>query len=326
MKRIGLFLLLAGLLLCLAGCAAMVDPVARVAATDVPGLSMELHAASANESSADTLQATLYYRFLDQPWLAPESRTLTIRRDESAELAVVNALLGGPSAGNSELKRLFAETVRAQSVRVENNILFVTLNEAFMTDDGIPQDWLTRPEWSTEAPLRRALTVQSLVCTLTECFSYPSVQLMVQQKDGARMSLRLDNGYFLDGRTGPSDPQKREEGYLLTPHNAAAALLDACVKRDLSTLYTFVAARSGGEQKPLFDSFAQAVADANSLLAHAVSAGGVSQDGQSALLTVDLTLSRMDGQYDCTGYPLRLERENGLWKIAYDRLMAMLIQ
>ena len=54
--------------------------------------------------------------------------------------------------------------------------------------------------------------------------------------------------------------------------------------------------------------------------------GNVSADGQVAVVNGEMTL-RADGEDAfITGYPLRLERENGLWKISYKRLLALMNQ
>ena len=321
--RLALALLLA-LLLC--GCTAAVNPLARVEATDAPGLSMTLHPATASQSNANELQATLYYRFLTQPMLACESRTLTVKRDESPELAVVNALLEGPSAGNAELIRLFPETVTVESVQLQNGLLFVVLSDALLRDDGVPTDWLTQSQWRSEAPLRRRLTIQSLVCSLVETFDDASVQVMIREQGGAKTTSRLDNGYFLGEATGPSDPQTRDESLLLTPHNAAAALLRACVERDYQTLYAYTAAQTDGVEKPVYDAFASEVQDVNKLSDVSASEGNVSPDGRSACLNVEMSMQSESRKRTVTAYPLRLVREGGAWKLPYDRLLALLKQ
>ena len=68
------------------GCTMAANPLERARATDVPGLSMELHAASASQDNVDTLRASLYYRFGEEPMLAAEPRVLQVRRDESLRL------------------------------------------------------------------------------------------------------------------------------------------------------------------------------------------------------------------------------------------------
>ena len=57
-----------------------------------------------------------------------------------------------------------------------------------------------------------------------------------------------------------------------------------------------------------------------------VSPGAVSQAGDYAVLCADITLRAQGEDAARTGYPLRLEREGGLWKISYARLLALMGQ
>ena len=55
-----------------------------------------------------------------------------------------------------------------------------------------------------------------------------------------------------------------------------------------------------------------------------LSAGCVSYDGQSAVLTAALTLRGDTQDTEISGYPLRLIREEGLWKMDYPALLSMM--
>lgn len=323
MKRALLAVLMLASFMLFCGCASVVNPLVRAEATDAPGLSNELHSAQASQVGAADTTYALYYRFLDEPMLAAEYRTLNIRRDERPELAVINALLAGPSAAGVELTRLFPEDVRVESVSVENNILFVTFNDALLTGDAIPEDWLTRPEWRDEAPVMRRLTIQSLVSTITESFTYTGVQIMVRQSGGARQNLRLDNSYFLSELTGPSEPQTRDENCILTPHNTLAAVINAYISRDMESLYKYVAVHGEGELKPAYDAFVAELKNAPALLNADISHGSVSPDGSRARLTVRLTFLSQSASRTVQAYPLSLIRENGIWKITFESLIAL---
>lgn len=308
--------------LLLAGCTTVANhPLEKNEATAVPGLSMELHAATASQSNVDEVEATLYYRFQSTGMLASEARTLTVRRDESMELAILRALLEGPSAGHADLVRLLPETVSILDVTTREGILYITLNEAFLTDDSIPEKWQETADWAIEAPLRRALTVGSMVASITENLPYTWVQIMVQSGDNAQSSLRLDNRYFLTGLTGPSDPQSRNEALLLTPQNTAMTILSAWQQREDELLYAFVST-AGGSAKPAFTQFQSDIDKYGVPSSFAVSGGNVSETGQKAVVTVQV--SPLNPETASAPYPLLLERENGIWKIAYDKLISVI--
>lgn len=324
-KRLLLGLCLPCCLFLLCGCAASTNPLKKAEATLVPGLNMKLHDAAASDSNVTTLEVALYYRYLSQPMLAPEYRTLTVRRDESPELALVRALLEGPSSGHSDLKALFPQGTQVEGVAANGSLLYITFSEA-MLDDDIPSDWQQRSEWQTEAPLLRSLAIQSVVASVTESFPYTGVQILVHRRSEMQTSLRLDNAYFLDGSTGLSEPQTRNEALLLTPQNTASIVLAAWQHRDYATLYDLIANLNEGEPKPSYQDVILQLDAFPSLADFYVSAGNVSLTGAQAVITAQLSILKNETQSTLVAYPLLLARENGIWKISYQQLLALMDQ
>ncbi len=324
-KRLMALLLLLGCAPLLSGCmVGFVNPLEKAAATPVPGLSMNLHAASASQSNVDVIRASLYYRFADQPLLAAESRSLTVPRDESMEQAIIKALLKGPTTGHSDLRRLLPQSVKVESVHSRDSTLFVTFNEAFLTDDGIPADWQRQGDWVSEAPLRRKLAVQSIVASITESFPYTGVQILVRKTSQTQTSLRLENAYFLSELTGLSEPQTRDETLLLTPRNTAERFLSAWQAGDLETLYAFVVNVENGEPKPSFQDVAQQLDAYATLSSFSLGSGSVSADGQHAVVTAELAMHQGAGSVQILGYPLPLVRENDIWKVTLAQLQRLM--
>ena len=317
MKRLTLSLALAACALLLTGCMTSAqNPLMKAEATDVPGLSMELHAAQASEANVSAVSATLYFRYLDEPLLAGEDRTLMVRRDESAELAIVRALLEGPSAGHSDLRRLFSENVEVMSVVTREDILYVTFNEALLTEDDVPQDWQTDPAWRQEAPLKRRLALQSVAASLSEHAPCAGVQFLVYRENEVQPSLRLENSYFLDGGTGLSEPVARDETLLLTPQHTAERILALWQARDYAALYLYAAA----EGKPGYEQAAAQLDACPALTAYTASGGSVSGDGRRAVVSVALAMENGE----LPSWPLPLTRENGVWKITFAQLLRMM--
>ncbi|NLI20647.1 MAG: GerMN domain-containing protein [Clostridiales bacterium] len=321
MRRRGwLAALLTLLLLGVSGCAPQtLNPLVKNEATDVPGLAMNLHPASADETGAAQVKATLYFRYLDEPMLACEDRTLTVPRDESEEYAIVRALLEGPSAGHSELRRLIPADAQVESVTSRDDILFVTFNEGFLADE-VPQDWATIDAWREEAPLMRRLTAQSLAASITENFAYTGVQILIHRPGAVQTSLRLDSAYFLTGTNGLSEPIPRDESLLLSPINTVETILAAWQLHDLERLYRYLSDAG----KPPFATANEAFAGAPVLEAFTAVGGTVSEDGRSATLSVSMRTLRGSASSQTLHYPVRLERENGVWKITYERLTSLM--
>ncbi len=313
-----LWLLCAAMLLC--ACASQsVNPLLKNEATDAPGLANNVHPASASSQNADQVAVTLYFRYLEEPMLAPESRILTVRRDESVELAIVRALLEGPSAGHSELRRLLPAAATVESVTSRDDIVFVTFDGGLLSDD-IPSNWAEDARWRDEAPLQRRLAMQSIAASLTELFPYTGVQILVHRTDEVQTNLRLENSYYLTGIGGLSEPVARDEGLLLTPNGTAQSILAAWQQRDLERLYRYVA----DVDRPPYATAAEAFAGLGALMNYTVGAGSVDLNGQNAVVTVDLHTLQEGLEAATNRYPLMLTRENGVWKITYARLLALL--
>lgn len=306
--------------LLLSGCLEQANPLVKNEATAAPGLSGELYAAAADQSNTTQLKATLYFRYLDEPMLAGESRTITVRRDQRPEQAILEALLEGPSAGNADLRRLIPEDTQVEGVSSRDRVLFVTFNEAFLAD-GIPEDWAENGDWKAEAPLLRELITQSIAASVTENFPYTGVQLLVHRQNEVQASLRLSNEYFLDGSEGLSEPLIRDEALLLTPQTTVKTILTAWAQKDFERMYKYLA-RS---EKPTYTAFVDALNAAPAVEVLTIGGGSVYPDGQAAVVTVYLRMITQGTQETLLSYPLQLIRENDVWKMDYARLEALML-
>lgn len=323
MKRITLLFTCTFLLLLLSSCALAGNPLERAEATPVPGIPMKLHSATATDENADKMEITLFYRYEQSDMLSSETRLISVPRDESPEMITIRQLLSGPQASHTELKRLFPHNTAVVDVHSTDDTLFITFTEDLL-NDGIPQQWSNDPIWKTEAPLRRKLTMQSLVATITENFSYPYVQVMLSGSQTQDIGARLDNSYFLDGRTGLADRLTRDETALLTMQNAALTILKAWQLHDYELLYQFTS--SLYSQKPAYPDFVDALEDCATLTAYAAGVGYSSVDSKHATVTLELSYRVNDQEYSCSAYPLRLVRDNDLWKIPYEELQHMMLR
>lgn len=317
----GLLLALIVLLpLLFGGCDQQVNPLAKNEATDAPGLQEELLTVQADESNVSEIKATLYFRYLDEPMLAGESCTLAVRSDQRPEMAIIEALLSGPSAGNADLRRLIPAGTEVVSISDNDQVLFITFSETFL-DDGVPADWAEDDDWATEAPLLRELITQSIAASVTESYPYKGVQILVDQQSETQTSLRLSNEYFLDGSVGLSEPVVRDEALLLTPQTTAKTMLNAWAQKDYACLYKYLAQ----DGKPAYSAFLETMDAAPSIDVFTVSGGSVYPDGQTAVVTVYLRLIVQNADDELFSYPLQLIRENDAWKMEYARLEALIL-
>ena len=303
----------------LAGC--MTSPPDALLREGTEG--QRLISASTAELSPDSRTITLYFRYRDSAYLAPEQRVIEMKRNESLEKAIVSALVQGPDASSVALSALFPPGTEVLSAAVQGDTLFITFNEAFLgryadeSSDAV----------SSEGTLRRQLCLQSLAAALTEQGLCVQVQVLVYASASQNTSMRLQAGFL--NRTNDDTllpPVTRDESCLLTTYNTASLILRAWQAKDWSALYDLTA-REGenveknraGEQNA-FDAFAAA----RTLTDFTLSPGSVSFDGQNAVLTVSLTVQDQGTEETVQGYPLLLLREEGIWKMDYTRLMNMM--
>lgn len=324
MKRISLLLLCFIILMFLSSCAAKTNPLHKAEPTPVPGLPMDLHAASAPQDRANRQEVTLFYRYQQTGLLAGETRSIMVPLDESIELTTVRELLAGPQASHTELTRLFPHSTSVTGVTASGDTLLITLTES-VESDGIPANWEEDSVWRKEGPLRRKLIMQSLVATMTENFPYSYIQVFITRDPSTGISTRLDSSYFLDGRSGPEERLTRDESLLLNMHNTADMLLSAWQERDYPLLYQFTTDHAG-EAKPAYEEFVTQLSECAAVVSYTSGSGHSAQDSSMATVTVKLECM-IDGQTRLhPAYPLRLVRNGGVWKIAYSDLKRLMLQ
>ena len=288
------------------------------------GEGQRLISASIGELTPDARKITLYFRYGDSAYLAPEQREIEVKRNESLEKAVTAALIQGPAPSSLSLTGLFPPGTEALAATVQGDTLFITFNEAFLGRYADEPADASAGAWRTEGTLRRQLCLQSLAATLTEAGLCAQVQVLVFRSAAQTTSMRLQAG-FLDrsGNDALLPPVTRDESRLLTPYNTACLLLGAWQVQDWLSLYDLTA-REGESARAGEQSALDAFAAARMLTDFSLSPGTVSFDGQTAVLTADLTVQDGGADLALKSYPLLLLREDGIWKMDYGRLLAMM--
>ena len=275
-------------------------------------------------------EVTLWFRYLDEPCLAPETRAVARTPGKAWEMTVLEALLSGPDTRSLSLNGLFPEGTRVLATARQGRTLFVTLNrEALEALPDEPVDWQEDDAWRVEAPLRRRLTMQSLTATLTENCDVDRVQVLVEQGDDLNASLRLKRNYFLDDSEDDvlTGPLTRDESLLLTPAVSLRVALSCWQRHDWERLYRYIAASDPdtGLTRPVYRDFVTVMEALPSLLDFSAEGGSVSASGDRATFSLGATLLLEDGREDTrTGCVVRLQREGGLWKISREQLTAWL--
>ena len=300
--------------LLLTGCAA--HPLSEAAtplATDIVPPQPD-----APESLATQATVTLWFRYLDEPLLACETRELTLSPDRPMELTLLSALLEGPDTQSTDLTALFPAGTRVLSTVRQGRTLFVTLSRQIM--DGYPdepQGWQSDPAWAAEMPLRRRLCMQSLVATITENCDVDTVQVLLEQQGEATDSLRLRQRYYLDTDDGHrlADPLTRDDSLLLSPGTTMATVLSLWRQRDWPRLAHYVTDADA-------DALAARLEALPPLVAFAVTGPAIID--RTATFTLTATVRGTAGDLSLSGRVLRLTRERERWRISTDQLVGWL--
>lgn len=321
MKKLALLALVLSALV-LGGCSAGL-PFSGSLTTAVPGIDATLPEAQAPAEQDSQETATLYFRYLDEPFLAQETRLITRSPSRPYELSLLTELLSGPGSHSADLTALFPPGTRVLSTVTQGRTLFVTLSQELLS--GYADDKTVSLE---EQQLRRLLCMQSIVATITENCDIDQVQILMEQDGSATGSLRLQESYFLvDAQsTTPVEPLKRQDELLLSPLRTAQLLSQLWCQRDWQRLYQYIARKdpSTGAQRVSYRDFVTAMENLPILSSCSVSGGTLTQDGTRATFTLSgatLENGRETLHAICT---LHLCRESSLWRVTLDQLTGWL--
>ena len=309
-------LLLLLLALLLTGCSALNDPLDGAVTPLAEGIAAPQPDAPDYLFSQEV--ATLWFRYLDEPLLAPETRALSFSPDQPMEVSLLSALLAGPDVQSPELTGLFPAGTRVLSTVRQGRTLFVTLSRQIM--DAYPDEpasWQSDPYWAAEMPLRRRLCMQSLVATITENCDVDTVQVLVEQQDEITDSLRLRQRYYLDTDGNElADSLSRDDRLLLSPGTAMTTILTLWQQRDWPRLIRYMPAAADEE----------ALLARLDALPHLLdfSLSGPTISGQTATFTLSATLRGERGVSTLTRRVLRLNQERGLWRADLEQLTGWL--
>lgn len=317
-----LLLLLLTLALLLGGCASPI-PVDGALSTNVPGTGSLLPDAQA-PAEQDTLEtATLFFRYLEEPFLAQETRLITHSPSRPYELSLLTELLSGPGSHSTDLTALFPPGTRVLSTVTQGRTLFVTLSQELLS--GYADDKSTS---LAEQQLRRQLCMQSIVATITENCDIDQVQILVEQSGNATGSLRLQESYFLlDAQsTEPVEPLTRQNDLILTPQRTAYLLCSLWCSRDWQRLYLYIARKdpSTGAERVSYRDFVTAMENLPLLSSCTAEGGSITQDGTQATFTLTATTLSNGRETQLSGCTLRLCREGGLWRTTLSQLTGWL--
>lgn len=316
-------LILLAVCLLLSGCTVMKGPLGAPSATNVPGTAPILPEAAAPQSLDRLETATLFFRYMEEPYLASENRAITHSPARPYELSLLTELISGPGTHAADLTALFPAGTQVLSTVTQGRTLFVTLSQEIM--DRYPDEESLS---AREAQLRRQLCMQSIVATITENCDVDQVQILVEQQGNTTGSLRLQERYFLldPASTDLVGPMTREDSLILTPRLTAETVLSLWQSRDWQRLYQYIARRNPvtGAERVSYRDFVTAMENLPVVSAWELTGGSVTQDGAQATFSLAATILRQGQEETREGCILRLCREESIWRVTLGKLTGWL--
>lgn len=279
----------------------------------------------AEAANKDTLDVALYFGYRGESLLAAETRTIDVPVSTTLENAVVRALIAGPSAGQNELSGLFWEGVTLSGTSTNEDILFVTLSEEFISaqpkGNGLALE-------SGSVSGQKRLAIEAIVNTIVEMGTYSRVQIQVDRGSGVSSRITRAEAGMDETSTESLEPLGRDKNLILTPENTLAQALDAINKKDWTRLYNFTAYTSqDGTQKPDSDVFSQMLDEPGNMLESFLPVSqNVSNDGQSAIVMLNCTIKTREGDsVTKENIPVVLLRESYIWKVSYTSILKIFV-
>lgn len=266
------------------------------------------------------VDAVLYFRYQDSPYLTQESRRISVKHTESLERALVQALLDGPAGASDLSVRLFPKGTEVLNVLEEGGRLFVTLSKQAqepMNDEN------TYSQTARDAALlRRRLAMSSLVNTLTEYGKFRDVQVLILNDPGLSTSMRLSMRYYLEDSDALPGPLTRDEEAIITPGLALQHIMTLWQRQDWSRLLKLVAVTGSENTPPMKLEDAQRFP---TLLELDVSPGSVAPGGGSAVVALRANLLKNTGDsVTLFDFPVLMLRNHQGWMLSLSSLQTIL--
>lgn len=278
---------------------------------------------NAGAANKTTAHVALYFSYNREELLAAETATVNVPVSEPLEAAVVRALISGPSVNRTELYRLFWDGVELVGVDSNADILFVTLSEDFVST--APEK--VALEEGTVADQKR-LAICSIVNTIVEMGTYSRVQIYIDRQDaGAAQRITRREAGWEDNSDDRLDPLGRMGELILTPQNTLVEALESFEKKNWGRLYNFIAyTNPDGTLKPDIETFAEVLDKGNVLESFSVADSSVSSDGQEATVMLNYSIKTREGEtLSRPNIPVKLVREEDIWKLTYTSLVKVLV-
>nr|WP_122013461.1 GerMN domain-containing protein [Maliibacterium massiliense] len=339
-KRIAALLAVLLAALPLAGCTPSQNAVIR---TDVVGEKESANNAPYNarvseiispimqEGSGQTYHydAALYFPYSDEGLLGRQERTLEVSTSERVEQAVVRALIAGPDAAYVDYSPILPGNTQILDMSVTQDCLFITFSKEFMLPavDLSENTALTDAQRNQKYLDQKRMALYAIVSAVTEVGNVKQVQVLVDTEgDGvARRIRRADVGLSSNTEGELLEPLRRPYSSISTPTVTADLVIKQLTNKSYSALYNYIA-NVQGDPRPMYSDWLNLFSGADwSVESYNIIDGSTTYNGNQALVFVNLKIQKRLGKsVELTDCPLRMYREQGIWRVSYASLVSVI--
>ena len=260
----------------------------------------------------------LYYANETYSMLVGIEAKIDVPVSSSTEYAVLEALIGGAGNTGDTIRSIINPQTKILSVSRYRTSVTVVLSKEFLDWSFIPDTNLD----SGNADLIKQLSVYAVVNSLVESALCQNVQILVDKNgNGSGQRLRENEvGFAGEGVLGPLT---RQEGYILTSEKTLEQIFMCLSNRDYIGLYDYVAnVGAYGEEKPVMNTFVTNMQSMGLTIENfsIEERTDLSSQSNKIIICSYMISGSSDEKTEYRHVPVRLTRENGLWKISYEML------
>jgi hypothetical protein len=266
--------------------------------------------------------AMLYFANEDYSMLVGKPTEIQVPVSSRAEYSILEALIYGPQTTSADFNAIINPQTKIVDIEESQDYISITLSEDFL-------DWsfITATNLSAEAMNRiKKLSVYSIVNSIVEASVCKKVQILID-KEGSRTGQRITLSEVGMGGSGILEPLGRSGSLILSAENTLVNIFEAITAEDYSGLYRYIAyIDENDNQRPLENTFSVWMQSKNiGIEEYRIIEVVETVDQQSAILMVNYTMNISgEGRKEMNNTPIKLVRENGIWKITYTMVEALL--
>lgn len=273
----------------------------------------------------DSSQVTLYFKNIDHNALVSEFRTIEASLNERIEVAILKELISGPSAINGEMEMVINPATKVVNISDNGGFLFVTLSKEFLEPFNMGN--IAQQDAQAVFKNKMRLAVYSIVNTLIEYSCYSRVQILVD-KDGSGNGKRIQLAEVGFDGEGTLEPLAWNGEVVLTCLNTVTLLFDETERKDWESVYKYIAYNDSGDtQKPVLSDFINTISALGITLEnYEIEDCILSQGSNTAIVIMNYSIKAKEAESrQKTNIPIRLIKENNIWKIQYSVFKNLLI-